>query len=82
MAQKASSSTTARKASGKVAAAMKKKSPKKKLDSDDEMIDYNDSLVPARTTTSKRVARVAPKKYIEIPSDSDGSDKGSMFEDD
>jgi DNA topoisomerase II len=83
MAQKASSSTTARKVSGKVAAAMKKKSPKKKLDSDDELIDYNDSLAPARTTASKRVARAAPKKYIEIPSDSDdGSDKESMFEDD
>jgi DNA topoisomerase-2 len=83
--RKALGNTTVRKGSGSVAAAMKKKSPKKKPDSDDEMIDYNDSPpAPARTIAPKRAARAAPKKYIEIPSDSDnGSDKDeSTFDDD
>lgn len=71
----------------KISSSMKPKSPKqakiapkKKTvidDSDDDMAIEEDD-VPVRATIPKRAARAAPKKYVEIGSDS--GDGGSDFD--
>ena len=70
-----STSKVARKVSGSNAKTVPKKAVKKFVDSEDDDDDaVNDpSPAPARNAP-QRAARVATKKYIEIPSDSEGYD--------
>ena len=74
----------ARKASGSRPQPTVKKPTKKAVDSEEDDSGGGSPVSVVRVTAPKRAARAAPKKYIEVESDSgddDGGD-GSTFDED